>query len=31
LAGAWKDDPHLEEILKEIDERRGRPRAEDNE
>jgi excisionase family DNA binding protein len=25
LAGAWKDDPYLEEMLKEIHKQRGRP------
>jgi excisionase family DNA binding protein len=29
LAGAWKDDPHLEEMLKEIYRKRGRPMSED--
>jgi len=29
LAGAWKDDPHVEEELKEIYRRRGRPAAGD--
>ncbi len=29
LAGAWKDDPHVEEELKEIYRQRGRPMAED--
>ena len=29
LAGAWKDDPFVEQELKEIYERRGRPMTED--
>ena len=29
FAGAWKDDPHAEEILKEIYARRGRPMTEE--
>jgi excisionase family DNA binding protein len=29
LAGAWKDDPYVEEELKEIYRRRGRPMTED--
>jgi excisionase family DNA binding protein len=29
LAGVWKDDPHVEEELKEIYKRRGRPMTED--
>jgi len=29
LAGVWKDDPYLEEELKEIYKRRGRPMTED--
>jgi excisionase family DNA binding protein len=29
VAGAWKNDPYLEEELKEIYERRGRPMTED--
>ena len=29
LAGAWKDDPHLDEMLKQIYEERGRPMTED--
>jgi excisionase family DNA binding protein len=29
LAGAWKDDPHVEDELEEIYERRGRPVTED--
>jgi excisionase family DNA binding protein len=31
LAGAWKDDPYLEEELKEIYKRRGRPMTEEGE
>ncbi len=31
LAGAWKDDPYVEQELKEIYERRGRPMTEDEE
>ena len=31
VAGAWKDDPFLEEELKEIYKRRGRPMTEDGE
>ena len=30
-AGSWKDDPDLDEMLKEIYKRRGRPTAEDGE
>ncbi|MEX1028296.1 MAG: helix-turn-helix domain-containing protein [Candidatus Paceibacterota bacterium] len=29
LAGAWKDDPYLDEMLKQIYEERGRPMSED--
>lgn len=29
LAGAWKDDPYLDEMLKQIFEERGRPMIED--
>lgn len=29
LTGAWKDDPHAEEMLKEIYRQRGRPMTED--
>jgi excisionase family DNA binding protein len=29
LAGAWKDDPYLDEMLKQIYEERGRPMTED--
>jgi excisionase family DNA binding protein len=29
--GSWKDDPHLEEMLREIFKRRGRPMTEDGE
>ena len=29
LAGAWQDDPYLDEVLKEIYQRRGRPMTED--
>jgi excisionase family DNA binding protein len=29
LAGAWKDDPYLEEMLEEIYKQRGRPMVED--
>lgn len=29
VIGSWKDDPYLEEELKEISRRRGRPRTED--
>ena len=28
LAGAWKDDPHLDEMLRNIYKRRGRPMTE---
>ena len=31
VAGAWKDDPYLEQELKEIYQRRGRPMTEDGE
>jgi len=31
LAGAWKDDPHLETIVKEAYKRRGRPISEEGE
>ena len=31
VAGAWKDDPYLEEELKEIYKQRGRPMTEDGE
>ena len=31
LVGSWKDDPYLEEMLKEIYKRRGRPMTEDAE
>jgi excisionase family DNA binding protein len=31
LAGAWKDDPYLEEMLREIYEKRGRPMTEEDE
>jgi excisionase family DNA binding protein len=31
LAGSWKDDPYVEEELKEIYKRRGRPMTEDGE
>ena len=31
VAGAWKDDPYVEEELKEIYRRRGRPMTEDGE
>jgi excisionase family DNA binding protein len=31
LAGAWKDDPYLDEEVKEIYKRRGRPMTEDGE
>jgi excisionase family DNA binding protein len=29
LAGAWKDDPHVDDMVKEIYRQRGRPRTED--
>ncbi len=29
VAGSWKDDPYLEEMLKEIDRMRGRPATEE--
>jgi hypothetical protein len=29
VAGSWKDDPYVEEELKEIYKRRGRPMTED--
>ena len=29
LAGAWKDDPHVEEMLKDIYRKRGRPMTEE--
>jgi hypothetical protein len=28
-AGSWKDDPYLDDMLKEIYQRRGRPMTED--
>ena len=31
VAGAWKDDPYLDEMLKEIYRQRGRPMTEDGE
>jgi excisionase family DNA binding protein len=31
LAGAWKDDPYLDDLLKEIYKNRGRPMTEDGE
>ncbi len=31
VAGAWKDDPYLDEMLKEIYKQRGRPMTEDGE
>ena len=31
LAGAWKDDPHLDEMLEQIYKERGRPMTEDEE
>jgi excisionase family DNA binding protein len=30
LAGSWKDDPHIEELLQDIYQRRGRPMTEGN-
>jgi excisionase family DNA binding protein len=31
LSGAWKDDPYIDEMLKEIYKKRGRPMTEDGE
>jgi excisionase family DNA binding protein len=31
LAGAWKDDPYLDEMLRDIYKRRGRPMTEEGE
>jgi excisionase family DNA binding protein len=31
LAGVWKDDPYIDEMLKEIYKKRGRPMTEDGE